>query len=150
MRLRTGSTLILVRSCHNKTKANKIYSNRSSNQGNPPKTQQRQQAAPLVQQQESYVAFASREKIKEEIQTRKNTPCMKTISPGTWYHVFIPPTLYSSRMSSSSVSTLQRFACFGVIKYLILNNIWFFVYNFPKKSIATTRNCRLFCPWAVR
>ena len=28
--------------------------------------------------------------------------------------------------------------------------IWFFEYYIPKKSIATTRTCGMFGPWAVR
>ena len=42
-------------------------------------------------------------------------------------------------------SNLQRFVCLGVIiKYLISIIVLFVVYYFPKKSISTTRNCRLF------
>ena len=43
--------------------------------------------------------------------------------------------------------------CMFTTKHLSSNRIrlfGLFVYYFPKKSIATTRNCRLFGPWAVR
>ena len=39
-----------------------------------------------------------------------------------------------------SVGTLQNLS----VKYFVSNTVLFFVYYFPKKSIATTRNCRLF------
>ena len=71
-------------------KTTKNYSNRGRKQGNLNKTQQRQQAAPLVQQQCSYVAFASCEKIQEDI-SKKRPFYKKTNLPG-----IIPPTPYNT------------------------------------------------------
>ena len=70
----------------------------------------------------------------------------KTNLPGTWYHVFIPPTPYSSRISSYLVSYFEKIYmfCYHKKKKKILNVIWFFVYYFPKRNrsrLLATAGC---------
>ena len=57
--------------------------------------------------------------------------------PGTWPHALYHPPPIAVVFLPIWLSNLQRFVCCVIIKYFILNIIWFFVYYFSKKTIAT-------------
>ena len=85
------------------------------------------------------------------MRSKKHLFYKKTILPDTWYHVlYHPPPTAAVVFVPIVFPNMLRFACFGITKCLTQNIISFFVYCFPEKSMATTRNCRLFGPRAVR